>query len=354
MRWPVNTPIRLLSEWGWQFVFPSANRSADPRIIHRSANTSREQHVAKVKSNGIEIEYEEFGAPDAPVLLLVMGLGMQLLAWPKPFCALLVAAGFRVIRFDNRDVGLSSKIEGRKTPGMLRMILSLLFGWKLKRPPYTLDDMTADTVGLLDALGIQQAHIVGASMGGMIVQTLAARYPQRVLSLTSIMSTSGDRKSSAMEFRDLRKIFLRPQPPANATRDQVVEHMATTAEYVGSAEHLREVSHLRAMLSESFDRGYYPDGFMRQTCAIVAHGSRRDLLRQIKAPTLVIHGKRDILVPPSGGLDTAVHIHGARLELVDDMGHDLPPALWPAISGLIIRHCQQPPQPASAANASAA
>ena len=307
--------------------------------------------MAKVQSNGIEIEYEEFGDKDAPVLLLVMGLGMQLLAWPKPFCELLVAAGFRVIRFDNRDVGLSSKIEGRKTPSMLRMILSLLFGWKFKRPPYTLDDMTADTVGLLDALGIRQAHIVGASMGGMIVQTLAARYPERVLSMTSIMSTSGDRKASAMEFRDLRKIFLRPQPPANATRDQVVEHMATTAEFVGSAEHLREVSHLRAMLSESFDRGYYPDGFMRQTCAIVAHGSRRDLLSQIKAPTLVIHGKRDILVPPRGGLDTAVHIHGARMELVDDMGHDLPPALWPLISGLVSQHCLRSSTPALAPEA---
>ena len=310
--------------------------------------------MAKVQSNGIEIEYEEFGAADAPVLLLVMGLGMQLLAWPKPFCEMLVAAGFRVIRFDNRDVGLSSKIEGRKTPGMLRMILSMLFGWTLKRPPYTLDDMTADTIGLLDALGIQQAHIVGASMGGMIVQTLAARYPQRVLSLTSIMSTSGDRKSSAMEFRDLRKIFLRPQPPANATRDQVVEHMTATYEFIGSAAHLRDVSHLRAMLSESFDRGYFPDGFMRQTCAIVAHGSRRDLLKHIKAPTLVIHGKRDILVPPRGGLDTAVHIRGARMELIDDMGHDLPPGLWPLISGLISQHClrsvaAQPAAPASAA-----
>jgi pimeloyl-ACP methyl ester carboxylesterase len=322
-------------------------------MIQRSANKPLEHAVAKVQSNGIEIEYEEFGSPDAPVLLLVMGLGMQLLAWPKPFCELLVAAGFRVIRFDNRDVGLSSKIEGGKTPSMLRMILSLLFGWKFKQPPYTLDDMTADTVGLLDALGIRQAHIVGASMGGMIVQTLAARYPERVLSLTSIMSTSGDRKASAMEFRDLRKIFLRPQPPANATRDQVVEHMATTAEYVGSAAHLREVSHLRAMLSESFDRGYYPDGFMRQTCAIVAHGSRRDLLRQIKAPTLVIHGKRDILVPPGGGLDTAVHIHGARLELVDDMGHDLPPALWPLISDLVSQHCQRSVAPAVAPEAAA-
>ena len=296
--------------------------------------------MAKVQSNGIEIEYEEFGNPDAPVLLLIMGLGMQLLAWPKPFCELLVAAGYRVIRFDNRDVGLSSKMTGMRTPGMLRMLVSMLFGWKLKRAPYTIEDMAADTRGLLDALNIRQAHVVGASMGGMIAQTLAARHPERVLSLTSIMSTSGDHKSSSAEFRDLRKIFLRPQPPANATRDQVVEHMVTTAEFVGSAEHLREVAQLRAMLNESFDRDHDPAGFMRQTCAIVAHGSRRELLRQITASTLVIHGKRDILVPPRGGLDTAVHIRGARMELIDDMGHDLPSALWPTVTGLIIRHCQ--------------
>jgi pimeloyl-ACP methyl ester carboxylesterase len=270
-----------------------------------------------------------------------MGLGMQLVAWPKPFCEMLTAAGFRVIRFDNRDVGLSSKIEGRGTPSMLRLIISMLFGRRLRRPPYSLDDMAADTAGLLDALNIRQAHIVGVSMGGMIAQILAARYSQRVLSLTSIMSTSGNRKASAMEFRDLRKIFLRPRPPSDATRDEVVEHMASTYEIIGSAAHLREVDYLRSMLSASFDRGYYPQGFMRQTSAIVAHGSRRELLKQIKAPTLVIHGKRDILVPPSGGLDTAAHIRGARMELIDDMGHDLAPGLWRTISSLIIQHCQQ-------------
>ena len=297
--------------------------------------------MARVQSNGIEIEYEEFGDPQAPVILLIMGLGMQLVAWPKPFCEMLVAAGFRVIRFDNRDVGRSSKIEGRYTPSMLRLIMSMLLGRKLRRPPYTLEDMAADTLGLLDALNIEQAHIVGVSMGGMIAQIIAARFPLRVLSLTSIMSTSGDRKASAMELRDLRKIFLRPRPPSDATRDQVVEHMASTYEIIGSAEHLREVSYLRKMLSDSFDRGYYPAGFMRQTTAIVANGSRRALLKQINAPTLVIHGKRDILVPPGGGLDTAAHIRGARMELIDDMGHDLAPGLWNTISSLIIQHCQQ-------------
>ena len=302
--------------------------------------------MARVQSNGIEIEYEEFGDPQAPVILLIMGLGMQLVAWPKPFCEMLVAAGFRVIRFDNRDVGRSSKIEGRYTPSMLRLIMSMLLGRKLRRPPYTLEDMAADTLGLLDALNIAQAHIVGVSMGGMIAQIIAARFPLRVLSLTSIMSTSGDRKASAMEFRDLRKIFLRPRPPSDATRDQVVEHMASTYEIIGSAEHLREVSYLRKMLSDSFDRGYYPAGFMRQTTAIVANGSRRALLKLIKAPTLVIHGKRDILVPPGGGLDTAAHIRGARMELIDDMGHDLAPGLWNTISSLIIQHCQQAAVPA--------
>ena len=302
--------------------------------------------MARVQSNGIEIEYEEFGDPQAPVILLIMGLGMQLVAWPKPFCEMLVAAGFRVIRFDNRDVGRSSKIEGRYTPSMLRLIMSMLLGRKLRRPPYTLEDMAADTLGLLDALNIAQAHIVGVSMGGMIAQIIAARFPLRVLSLTSIMSTSGDRKASAMELRDLRKIFLRPRPPSDATRDQVVEHMASTYEIIGSAEHLREVSYLRKMLSDSFDRGYYPAGFMRQTTAIVANGSRRALLKQINAPTLVIHGKRDILVPPGGGLDTAAHIRGARMELIDDMGHDLAPGLWNTISSLIIQHCQQAAVPA--------
>jgi pimeloyl-ACP methyl ester carboxylesterase len=297
--------------------------------------------MSKVQSNGIDIEYEEFGDPQAPAILLIMGLGMQLVAWPRPFCEMLAAAGFRVIRFDNRDVGLSSKIEGRRTPGMLRLIMSMLLGYRLRRPAYTLDDMAADSIGLLAALGIERAHIVGASMGGMIAQVIAARYPLRVLSLTSIMSTSGDREESAMELRNLRRIFLRPRPPGNATRDEVVEFMATTHELIGSAEHLREVTHLRQMLNESFERGYYPAGFMRQICAIVAHGSRRELLRQIRTPTLVIHGKRDILVPPRGGLDTAAHIQGARLELIDDMGHDLPPGLWGTLSTLIGQHCQQ-------------
>ncbi len=297
--------------------------------------------MAKVQSNGIDIEYEEFGDPQAPVILLIMGLGMQLVAWPKPFCEMLAAAGFRVIRFDNRDVGLSSKIEGRRTPSMLRLIMSMLLGRKLRRPPYTLDDMAADSVGLLAALGIERAHLVGASMGGMIAQTIAARYPLRVLSLTSIMSTSGDREESAMELRNLRKIFLRPRPPSDATRDQVVDYMATTYALIGSAEHLREVDHLRTMLNASFERGYYPAGFMRQITAIVAHGSRRELLRQIRTPTLVIHGKRDILVPARGGLDTAAHILGARMELIDDMGHDLPPGLWGMLSTLISQHCLQ-------------
>jgi len=296
--------------------------------------------VAKLKANGIEIEYEEFGQPEHPALVLIMGLGMQLIAWPRPFCEMLAAAGFRVIRFDNRDVGLSTRMEGRRAPGMWRMVLSLVFGFRLNNPPYTLDDMAADTIGLLDGLGIARAHIVGASMGGMIAQTIAARYPERALSLTSIMSTSGDRASSAVEFKDLRRIFLRPQPPATATRDEVVAHMAATYELIGSAEHLREVSYLREMLSESFDRSHYPAGFIRQTAAVVAHGSRRDLLQKITAPTLVIHGKRDILVPPRGALDTVLHIRGARIELIDDMGHDLPPVLWKPLSELIGRHCQ--------------
>lgn len=310
--------------------------------------------MAKINANGIAIEYEEFGRPEDPALVLVMGLGMQLVAWPRPFCEMLAAAGFRVIRFDNRDVGLSTKMEGMRAPGMWRMVLSLFFGFKLKNAPYTLDDMAADTVGLLAGLGIARAHIVGASMGGMIAQTVAARYPERVLSLTSIMSTSGDRASSAVEFRDLRRIFLRPQPPANATRDEVVEHMAATYELIGSAEHLREVTYLRGMLRESFDRSHYPAGFIRQTAAVVAHGSRRDLLKQVTAPTLVIHGKRDILVPPRGALDTVLHIRGARIEFIDDMGHDLPPALWEALSTLISKHCQQAIASKSAAPAAAA
>ena len=144
-----------------------------------------------------------------------------------------------------------------------------------------------------------------------------------------------------MELRNLRKIFLRPRPPSDATRDQVVDYMATTYALIGSAEHLREVDHLRTMLNASFERGYYPAGFMRQITAIVAHGSRRELLGQIRTPTLVIHGKRDILVPARGGLDTAAHILGARMELIDDMGHDLPPGLWGMLSTLISQHCLQ-------------
>jgi len=292
--------------------------------------------MPRLRCNGLEIEYESLGDPGAPAILLIMGLGMQLLAWPDAFCERLLARGFRVIRFDNRDVGLSAKISGAKRPHLIWAMLAARMRLPL-RPPYTLGDMADDAIGLLDGLGIARAHVVGASMGGMIAQLLAARFPQRVLSLTSIMSSSGNPKLPRPKPDAMKALLSRPADPHNA--QAVIDHLVRVFGIIGSPGFPADPAELRERVGRSVRRGYYPEGVARQLIAVIASGDRRKLLRTIAAPTLVIHGAADPLVPPDAGRDTARSIAGAQLMLIEGMGHDLPPALFERLAQAIAAHC---------------
>ena len=290
--------------------------------------------MTAIKANGITIEYEEMGPPDAPVILLIMGLGMQLIAWPEPFCEGLAARGFRIVRFDNRDAGLSTRMPSvgslASTAMMARAFLRLPV-----RPPYTLDDMARDTVGLMDALGIGQAHIVGASMGGMIAQIVAIEHPERVKSLTSIMSTTGHRALPGPKGK-VRRALLRPRPRDKA---MAVDRYMEMFRLIGGGDYPPTEAELRARVERAVRRSYRPDGFGRQLIAIQAAPSRVRKLRGVRAPTLVLHGSHDPLVPLAGGEDTAANIPGARLRVVPGMGHFLPQALIPLLVDEIAGHC---------------
>ena len=274
------------------------------------------------KVGDVELCYEPFGDPDRPAVLLVMGLGTQMIAWHADFCAGLAERGFFVIRYDNRDVGRSTHLSDRPAPKPREIITR-----RIRRPPYLLADMAADGVGLLDELGIEDAHVVGASMGGMIAQTMAANHAERVLSLVSIMSSTGSRWSGQPAPRIL-PVFL--QKPA-ASREDYQERIVKLFALIGSPGFERDDDDLRELAGASWDRGVDPTGFARQLGAILASGHRAADLRRIRVPTLVIHGKSDRLIRPSGGRATARAIPNARLELIDGMGHDLPRGVWPRI-----------------------
>jgi proline iminopeptidase len=265
-----------------------------------------------------------------------MGLGMQLVAWPDTFCQGLIDRGFRVLRFDNRDSGLSTKIRVRRQPNL---VVALAAAW-LRLPvrsPYTLDAMAADAVGLLDALDIPRAHIVGLSMGGMIAQIVAARYPERVLTLTSIMSSSGSRKVSQPRPDAKRALLSKPSDPADP--ECVIDHLVRFFGVIGSPGFPTDRAALREQVARSVRRGHHPAGLTRQLVAIIASGDRRKLLPKITAPTLVIHGAQDPLVPVEAGRDTARHIAGAKLMVIEGMGHDLAPGLLPILVEAIAAHC---------------
>ena len=289
-------------------------------------------------SNGITLEYESLGDPSAPVVLLIMGLGMQMIAWPDPFCERLVQQGFRVVRFDNRDIGLSQKLDELGVPRLARAILRSLLGLPV-RSAYDLDDMARDTVGLMDALGIPAAHVVGVSMGGMIGQLVAARYPGRVRSLTSIMSTTGARHLPQPSVRVRRELMRRPVDPTSV--DSIVENYEHLYGVIASPGYPTPPDELRARIRRSVLRSYYPAGFRRQLAAILASGDRSAVLRRITCPTLVIHGKDDPLIPVDGGIDTARRIRDARLVLLDGFGHDFPPQLHETFAGLIAAHARE-------------
>lgn len=276
--------------------------------------------------NGIDIAYESFGDPADPTLLLIMGLGMQMLGWDEEFCRELTERGFRVIRFDNRDVGLSTKVGGGRP--------NIVAGWlgRTGSAPYRIADMAADARGLIEHLGVERAHVVGASMGGMIAQTLAARHPERVASLTSIMSGPGGRKRATMPRMSVIGTLL-ARPPSE--REAYAEHVATLFERIGSPGFDHEPERLRERALIGYDRCFYPVGTARQLMAIIASGDRTAELRTIRAPTLAIHGADDKLLPAAGGRAVADAIPGARLEVIDGMGHDLPFQLWGRVADLI-------------------
>lgn len=287
----------------------------------------------RINVGDIELVAQEFGEAGHPAIVLIMGLGMQMISWPDTFCRSLAERGFRVIRFDNRDAGLSHKVEGVRAPGAIKMLLASKLGIRLS-VPYELRALADDTVGLLDALKLDAAHIVGASMGGMVAQLVAAHYPGRVLTLTSIMSTSGNPKLP----QPSAKVLLRLAAKAATDEKSYLESALQTWRIIGSPAYQPSDEELSERLLAAYRRSYYPAGTARQMAAISACGSRVEALKTIRAPTLVIHGKDDVLVPVTGGIDTAKHIPGARLELIEGMGHDLPTALLPTFVELIGSH----------------
>lgn len=287
------------------------------------------------KSNGIEIAYETAGDPRGVPMLLIMGLGMQLTAWPDAFVDGLADLGFYVIRFDNRDCGLSTKFDKAGTPSLFFTWLKSRIGWRI-RPPYTLTDMADDAIGLLDWLRIPQAHVVGASMGGMIAQVMTARHPERVLSLTSMMSTTG-RRSLPGPARAVREVLM-GAPRHAKSRRALVQHMVQVLRAIGSPAYPTPELELRRRVVLALERNLCPEGVLRQLVAVTASGDHCAMLQGLRVRTLVIHGAADPMVPVECGIDTASQIDGAQLEVIEGMGHDIPDALVERLIALIDAH----------------
>lgn len=284
--------------------------------------------MASVAANGIRLAYESFGPERAPAILLIMGLGGQMTRWNVELCELLVGRGFRVIRFDNRDSGLSSHFDEAPVPD-----LRALQRGEAVAVPYTLDDMATDSIGLLDALDIERAHLAGASMGGAIAQIAAARYPARVRSLTSIMSSSGNPDLPPPTPAAATALFA--PLPRQRDRESIVADSIARYATLESPAWPTDRERLRQMFAAEYDRNFDPRGVGRQLAAIIASGDRRPLLQTITAPTVVVHGAADQLIPPACGKDVARHIAGAELRLIAGMGHDFPVALSALIADAI-------------------
>jgi pimeloyl-ACP methyl ester carboxylesterase len=290
----------------------------------------------KIEANGIAMEVEQHGSPDHPAVLLTMGLGMQLIAWPPTVIEPLVNAGYRVITFDNRDIGLSQHFDHMGTPHLVWAVLKKKLGLKIQAL-YSLQDMARDAVGVLDALQIDKAHIVGASMGGMISQHLAALFPERVLTLTSIMSSSGAPGLPDAEASVVRALLSRPK---SRSVEDVVAHYVKLFGVIGSPAFPVEPQLLRDRIRLGIERSYHPEGTMRQMLAIAADSRRHQALARIQAPTLVLHGLADVLVPPAHGRDTAYRVAGARFVGIDGMGHDFAPGAVEQWIDQLITHLQ--------------
>lgn len=296
--------------------------------------SSQAPEQSTLQANGLELAYDEFGDSKNPAIVLIMGLGTQMIAWPESFCEDLAAQGFRVVRFDNRDIGLSEKLEEKGRPNLIRVALKQRFGL-VNKVPYRLVDMAADTIGVMDALDIDAAHLVGISMGGMIAQTVAGHFPKRTLSLTSIMSSSGHRSLPSASLKVTRQVFKKPGDESEA--DYLVRALKTW-KLIGSPHYPVDEEVLKERMLTSYRRSYYPAGAARQATAIVASGDRVKLLKSIQSPTLVIHGKADQLVPVACGIHTAEQVPQSTLELFEGMGHNLPEALLPRFAELISTH----------------
>jgi pimeloyl-ACP methyl ester carboxylesterase len=282
-------------------------------------------------ANGIEIAYQEIGDSDAEPLILIMGLAAQMLAWQEDFCAMLAERGFRVIRFDNRDIGHSTMLDHFGMPSRLDMVTG-----RHSSAPYLLADMARDTFSLMDHLEIESASVTGASMGGMIGQTMAIQRPDRVRSLVSMMSTTGNRWVGSPTFRAWG-LLLSKFPHG---RDEYVKRTLKTFRVIGSPDH-RDERELEALAGAMYDRSHNPAGIVRQMHAISASGDRTEALESLRVPTTVLHGARDPLARPAAGRATAKAIPGARLRIFEDMGHDLPRALWPDFADEIAANAER-------------
>jgi pimeloyl-ACP methyl ester carboxylesterase len=291
--------------------------------------------MPRARANGVELEYEVLGDPAARPLLLVQGLGAQLVTIEEDFCAALAARGFMVIRFDNRDVGLSTRLDGAGTPDFAAI-------WEGDRSSlaYTLEDMADDAAGLLDAVGVRRAHVAGISLGGMIAQLLAVRHPDRVLSLASIMSNTGDRQVGQPSTEGAGVLFT----PMPAERDRYLEQAVANAKLLlaGSAFPF-DPDAIRRVVARGYDRAHHPDGVGRQLAAALAATDRTQALRSLRVPTLVVHGEVDRLVGVSGGEATAAAVPGARLLRIPGLGHELPPAVWATVADAIADNAAREP-----------
>lgn len=281
----------------------------------------------------IDIAYERLGDPHAPPVLLIMGVGAQLIAWPDGFCDELVRRGLHLIRFDNRDVGESTHLTGAPPPDMAAALAG-----DCSSASYTLSDMAADAVGLLDALGLESVHLVGASMGGAIAQTIAIEHPRRVRSLTSMMSTTGD-PSVGQPNAEVMRVLASGSPPSS--REEIVQRTLDVFRIIGSPGFAPDLEAVADRAGRAFDRAFDPPGMARQAIAVLASGDRTARLRSLDAPALVIHGAGDRMCDVSGGRATAAAIPGAELVVLDRMGHDLPRALWPRLATRIVKHIQR-------------
>lgn len=298
--------------------------------------------MPSVAANGLTLEYESLGDPANPPLLLVMGLGANLLLWPDELCRKLADAGFHVVRFDNRDAGLSTSLDHLGMPSLTREMVKFLLHMSVNAP-YRIDDMASDTAALIDALRLGRPHVVGASMGGMIAQNLAAQFPDKVASLTSMMSTTGKRSLPGPKWRARRALLAKPARRGDF--EGAVVRVMALLRAIGSRTHPAEEGYLRDLCERHVRRGYNPPAVARQLVAIAASGDRTGVVQRIKAPTLVLHGDEDPLLRPACGAETARAIRQAggdvTLTVVKGMGHDLPVPLHETLTGLIAGHCRQ-------------